>query len=322
VIRLIVLRLLRSIAIIAAIAALNFVIVHLAPGDVAEVMAGESGAASPEYVAELKQRFGLDQPMHVQFLVYLTRIAQLDLGYSFRFGTSVASLIFDRLPATLLLMIPSLILAFATGAALGVLASRKVGSWSDAAISITALVFYATPIFWISLMMIILFGVKLGWLPTGGMESVGANLTGFAKAANIAWHMVLPVLTLSLFYIAYYARLMRASMLEVFGQDFVATARAKGLSETRVAFHHVLRNALLPVVTVLGLQVANLLGGTILVETVFAWPGLGRLAYESVASRDINLLLGILLLSSVMVVATNIVVETVYRRLDPRIRAA
>ena len=154
------------------------------------------------------------------------------------------------------------------------------------------------------------------------METVGASLTGFAKAADIAWHMVLPVLTLSLFYIAYYARLMRASMLEVFGQDFVATARAKGLSETRVAFHHVLRNALLPVVTVLGLQVANLLGGTILVETVFSWPGLGRLAYESVASRDINLLLGILLLSSVMVVVTNIVVETIYRRLDPRIRAA
>jgi peptide/nickel transport system permease protein len=307
---------------VVAIAALNFVIVHMAPGDVADVMAGESGAASAEYVADLKQRFGLDQPIIVQFFVYMGRMAQLDLGYSFRFGRPVASLIFERLPATLILAIPTLILAFIMGSVLGVVASRRVGTWRDAAISIGALVFYATPLFWIGLMLIILFGVKLGWLPTGGMETVGANYTGFSHVLDVGRHMILPVVTLSLFYMAYYARLMRASMLEVFGQDFIATARAKGLSEGRVAYRHVLRNALLPVVTVLGLQVAHLLGGTVLVETVFGWPGLGRLAFDSVLSRDVNLLLGILLMSSVLVVSTNIAVEALYRWLDPRIGAA
>jgi peptide/nickel transport system permease protein len=315
-------RLWRSIAIVVAIAALNFVIVHMAPGDVADVMAGESGAASAEYVADLKQRFGLDQPLIVQLFVYMGRMAQLDLGYSFRFGRPVASLIFERLPATLILAIPTLILAFIMGSVLGVVASRRVGTWRDAAISIGALVFYATPLFWIGLMLIILFSVKLGWLPTGGMETVGANYTGFAHVLDVGRHMLLPVVTLSLFYMAYYARLMRASMLEVFGQDFIATARAKGLSEGRVAYRHVLRNALLPVVTVLGLQVAHLLGGTVLVETVFGWPGLGRLAFDSVLSRDVNLLLGILLMSSILVVSTNIAVEALYRWLDPRIGAA
>jgi peptide/nickel transport system permease protein len=315
-------RLWRSIAIVVAIAALNFVIVHMAPGDVADVIAGESGAASPEYMADLKQRFGLDQPIIVQFFVYMGRMVQLDLGYSFRFGRPVASLIFERLPATLILAIPTLILAFIMGSVLGVVASRRVGTWRDAAISIGALVFYATPLFWIGLMLIILFGVKLGWLPTGGMQTVGANYTGFAHVLDVGRHMLLPVVTLSLFYMAYYARLMRASMLEVFGQDFIATARAKGLSEGRVAYRHVLRNALLPVVTVLGLQVAHLLGGTVLVETVFGWPGLGRLAFDSVLSRDVNLLLGILLMSSILVVSTNIAVEALYRWLDPRIGAA
>ena len=312
-------RLWRSIAIVAAIAALNFIVVHLAPGDVAEVMAGESGAASPEYVAELKSRFGLDRPIVVQFFVYMSRIVQLDLGYSFRFGRPVATLIFERLPATLLLAIPTLMLAFVMGSVLGVVASRRVGSLSDAAISIGALVFYATPLFWVGLMLIILFGVKLGWLPTGGMQTVGANYTGLTYLLDVARHMLLPVVTLSLFYMAYYARLMRASMLDVFGQDFISTARAKGLSETRIAYRHVLRNALLPVVTVLGLQVAHLLGGTVLVETVFGWPGLGRLAFDSVLSRDVNLLLGILLMSSILVVSTNIAVEALYRWLDPRI---
>jgi peptide/nickel transport system permease protein len=315
-------RLLRSVVIIATIAALNFVIVHLAPGDLADVLAGESGAASPDYIADLRVRFGLDQPLWTQFVLYMTRTAQLDLGYSFRFSQSVASLIFERLPATLLLMIPTLLLSFVTGSVLGIIASRRVGRWSDVAVSITALVFYATPIFWIGVLMIVLFSVKLGWLPTDGMETIGAGYRNIAYVLDVARHMVLPVVTLSLFHMAFYTRLVRASMLETFNQDFVTTARAKGLSETRITYRHVFRNALLPVVTVLGLQVANLLGGAVLVETVFGWPGLGRLAFDSILSRDLNLLLGILLLSSVVVIATNIAVDAVYRWLDPRIGAA
>jgi len=315
-------RLLRSALIIAAIAALNFVIVHLAPGDVADVLADESGAASPDFIADLRARFGLDQPLWLQFALYMGRIAHLDLGYSFRFGRPVASLIFERLPATLALMVPTLLLAFSAGSLLGVIAARRVGRWSDAAVSVVALIFYAMPIFWIGIMMIVLFGVRLGWLPTGGMVTIGADYTGLAYLADVAHHMVLPVVTLSLFHTAFYARLMRASMLEASGQDFVRTARAKGLSETRVVYRHVLRNALLPVVTVFGLQVANLLGGAVLVETVYGWPGLGRLAFDSVLSRDVNLLLGILLLSSIVVIAANIAVDAAYRWLDPRIDAA
>ena len=315
-------RLLRSALIIAAIAALNFVIVHLAPGDVADVLAGESGAASPDFIADLRARFGLDQPLWLQFALYMGRIAHLDLGYSFRFGQPVASLIFERLPATLALMVPTLLLAFSAGSLLGVIAARRVGRWSDAAVSVVALIFYAMPIFWIGIMMIVLFGVRLGWLPTGGMVTIGADYTGLAYLADVVQHMVLPVVTLSLFHTAFYARLMRASMLEASGQDFVRTARAKGLSETRVVYRHVLRNALLPVVTVFGLQVANLLGGAVLVETVYGWPGLGRLAFDSVLSRDVNLLLGILLLSSIVVIAANIAVDAAYRWLDPRIDAA
>lgn len=314
-------RIAHSVLIIAAIAALNFGIVHLAPGDVADVLAGESGAASPSYIADLKMRFGLDQPLWVQFVDYMSRIAHLDLGYSFRFGRPVDSLIWERLPATLALTVPTLFLAFAVGSLLGIIAARRVGKLCDAVVSVASLVFYAMPIFWIGIMMIVLFGVKLGWFPTGGMVTIGAGYTGIAYLADVAHHMVLPVATLSLFHTAFYARLMRASMLEMLGQDFVTTARAKGLSETRVVYRHVLRNALLPIVTVFGLQIANLLGGAVLVETVFGWPGLGRLAFDSVLSRDLNLLLGILLLSSILVVTANVLVDIIYRWLDPRIGA-
>lgn len=314
-------RLFRSAIIIVSIAALNFVIVHLAPGDVVDVLAGENGAASPEFIADLRTRFGLDEPLWKQFLMYMSQIAQFDLGYSFRFSRPVVSLVMERLPATLILMIPTLILAFCVGSALGVAASRRAGKWSDTAISAAALVFYAMPIFWIGVMMIVLFSVKLGWLPTGGMIRIGEDYTGVAHVLDIAHHMILPVVTLSLFHTAFYARLMRASMLQVFSEDFITTARAKGVGETRVVYKHALRNALLPVVTVLGLHIANLLGGAVLVETVFGWPGLGRLAFDSVLSRDVNLLLGILLCSSVLVIATNLLIDALYMWLDPRIGA-
>jgi peptide/nickel transport system permease protein len=315
-------RLARSLLIIFAIAALNFGIVHLAPGDVADVLAGEAGAASPEYIADLRARFGLDRPLWEQFVIYMGRIVQFDLGYSFRYSRSVVSLVMERLPATVLLMIPTLVLAFVVGAGFGVAAARRAGTWKDAALSAAALVFYAMPIFWIGVMMIVLFSIKLGLLPTGGMITIGAGYTGLAHVWDVARHMVLPVITLSLFHTAFYARLMRASMLEVFRLDFVTTARAKGISENRIVYRHVLRNALLPVVTVLGLHIANLLGGAVLVETVYGWPGLGRLAFDSILSRDVNLLLGILLMSSVLVIVTNIAVDAVYHWLDPRIGGA
>lgn len=315
-------RLLQAIPIVAGIAVFNFMLLQLAPGDAADVLAGEAGGATPEYIAELRARFGLDQPVPVQLGKYLWNVARLDLGFSFRHNMPVMDLILSRLPATLLLMGAAIVLAFSLGVLLGVTAARHVNRPLDTVISVGALLAYATPIFWIGLMMILLFSVQLGWLPSSGMRTIGADLTGLAYATDIARHLVLPATALSLFFMALYTRLMRASMLEVYSLDYVTTARAKGLSENRVAFKHVLRNALLPMVTMLGLQIGSMLGGSVLVETVFGWPGLGRLAFEAVFQRDNNLLLGILLLSSVLVVIVNVIIDLAYARLDPRIEVA
>jgi peptide/nickel transport system permease protein len=315
-------RLAQAVPIVLGIAVFNFALLHLAPGDAADVLAGEAGGATPEYVQQLRSRFGLDQPLPVQLGRYLLNVARLDLGFSFRHNMPVSELILARLPATLLLMVSAIALAFGLGVLLGVTAARQVNRLADNVISVAALLVYATPIFWLGLMMILLFSVQLGWLPSGGMLTVGADLSGPARAADVARHLVLPAVALSLFYTALYTRLMRASMLEVFNLEFVTTARAKGLPERAVAWRHVLRNALLPMVTMLGLQTGSLLGGSVLVETVFGWPGLGRLAFEAVLQRDHNLLLGILLLSSVLVVLVNVVVDLLYAVLDPRIEAA
>ncbi len=315
-------RLLKALPLLLAVVIFNFILLKLAPGDAAEVLAGESAAATPEYLAELRARFGLDQPVHMQLFSYIWKLAQLDLGYSFRHNQSVLQLILGRLPATLLLMTTGLLLAVTLGAWLGVTASQKVNSLRDNLISLFAMLAFATPVFWMGLMMIVLFSVHLGWLPSSGMETIAAGHHGLARALDIARHMVLPVTTLALFFVALYTRVMRASMLEVFNQDYVTTARAKGLTERRITYRHVLRNALLPVVTLVGVQIGTMLGGSVLVETVFSWPGLGRLAFEAVFQRDINLLLGILLLCSVVVIFANIAVDLAYTRLDPRIRAS
>lgn len=301
------------------IAVVNFLLLQLVPGDLADVIAGEAGAATPEYMAELRARFGLDQPVYVQLWRYIVQLAQLDLGYSFRHSMPVSALILDRLGPTLLLMSTALVLAIIVGVVLGVLSSRKVNGLLDSTVAVLALVAFATPLFWSGLMAIVLFSATLGWLPSGGFETIGSTLTGMDRMLDVARHMVMPVLALFLFFTAAYTRLMRASMLEVMGQDYITTARAKGLSEHTVVFKHALRNALLPIITMIGLQMGALIGGSVLVETVFAWPGLGRLAFEAVFQRDINVLLGILFVSSLVVLAANILVDIAYVLLDPRI---
>ena len=313
-------RLLKAIPLILAIVICNFVLLKLAPGDAAEVLAGEAAAGTAEYLAELRARFGLDQPVHMQLWHYIVKLATLDLGFSFRHNQTVLSLILDRLPATLLLMFSGMGLAVVVGAALGILASQRVNQLRDNIISVFAILSFSVPVFWLGLMLIVVFSVTLGWFPAGGMETMASGKRGVVRMLDILQHMVMPVTTLGLFYVALYTRVMRASMLEVFNQDFVTTARAKGLSESRITLRHVFRNALLPMVTLIGVQFGTLLGGSVLVETVFSWPGLGRLAFEAVFQRDINLLLGILLMCSVLVVLSNILVDVMYSQLDPRIR--
>jgi peptide/nickel transport system permease protein len=312
-------RLFQAIPIIFAIVVLNFFLLQLAEGDAVDVLAGEAGSATPEYMAELREKFGLDQPLIVQLGVYLKNVVSLDLGYSFRHDMPVSQLVFERFIPTLLLMTSTIMLAVGFGIVLGLVAASGLNTWRDSVISIFALITYATPLFWVGLMLIVVFSLKLGWFPTSGMENFAMFYEGWYRVVDIAHHLVLPTITLSLFYLALYTRLMRASMLEQSGQDYVTTARAKGLTERRIVFVHVLRNAILPVITMAGVQVGALIGGSVIVESVFAWPGLGMLAFEALFARDLNLLLGIFLLSAVLVVAINLIVDIIYSTLDPRI---
>jgi peptide/nickel transport system permease protein len=312
-------RMLQAVPVILAIIILCFLLLKLAPGDAAEVLAGEAGSASPEYMAQLRQRFGLDRPVYLQLLAYVKNVITLNLGFSFRHNMSVLELILGRLWPTLLLMGTTFSLAIGFGILLGLLAAMRVNTWRDVVISILSLISYATPLFWIGLMLILVFSIRLGWFPTSGMQNIAAFYEGWRRVADIAQHLVLPAVTLALFYLAVYTRLMRASMLEQAGMDYVTTARAKGLTEKEITFRHILRNAILPVVTMAGVQVGGLLGGSVIVESVFGWPGLGLLAFESLFARDLNLLLGIFIFSAGLVVMINILVDVIYTFLDPRI---
>ncbi|MET0743169.1 MAG: ABC transporter permease [Microvirga sp.] len=296
-----------------------FLLLQLAPGDTVDALVAQIGGGDPTMIEEMRRFYGLDVSVAVQLGRYVWRLVQLDLGFSAIYGKPVATVILERLPATLLLMGSALSFAFAAGMVLGVIAARRANGWPDTLVSTLGLIFYATPPFWFGLMGIVVFAVRLGWLPAGGLEEIGTGATGLARVIDIAWHLVLPTFTLALIFLATYLRIMRASMLEVLTLDFVRTARAKGLSPGRVVSRHVLRNALLPMVTLIGLQAGTMLGGSVVVESVFALPGLGRLAYEAVVQRDLNTLLGIVFVSALLVIAVNFVVDLLYARLDPRI---
>ncbi|MGX9430088.1 MULTISPECIES: ABC transporter permease [Bradyrhizobium] len=315
-------RIMKAIVVLLAIVVLNFFLIRLAPGDPAVVMAGEAGASDQLFVAQLREKFGLDQPLPVQLYRYVKGIATLDLGFSFRQQAPVSQLILERLPATLLLTGTAFAISLLSGVLFGTLAARRAGSWADTAITIMALIFYATPLFWVALMAILLFSVAMDWLPSFGYETVGANYTGFAHVLDVGAHLILPAMTIGLFFMATYTRMTRASMLEVKRLDFVKTARAKGLRDAVIQRRHVLRNALLPVVTLAGLQAGTLVGGAVLTETVFAWPGIGRLMYEALLQRDYNLLLGVFVVCSAMVLAFNLITDLIYRSVDPRIEVA
>lgn len=309
----------QAVPTVLGIVILNFLLLKLLPGDAADVIAGESGSATVETMTALRAKFGLDQTIVHQLGSYLWHLAHFSLGNSPRFDMPVMQLILSRLPNTLLLMGVALCIAIVVGVVLGTLMAHWAGKWPDRMLSVLALVFYSTPGFWIGLLAIVLFSVHLGWLPSGGNVTVGANLHGLAWLADTARHVLLPALTLSTFFIAVYARLTRAAMLDVQRQDFVRTAQAKGLHPWKVTVRHVLRNALLPLTTMVGMHFGTLLGGAAVTETVFSWPGLGRLALDAVLARDFSVLLGVLLLSSLMVIVANMVVDLLQAWLDPRI---
>jgi peptide/nickel transport system permease protein len=296
-----------------------FLLLQFAPGDTVDAMMAQMGGGDATTARELRKFYGLDLSVAAQLGHYLWRLVRLDLGFSSIYGKPVITVIGERLPVTIMLMASSLSFAFFGGLVLGVIAARNFNKWADNVISTVGLLFYAMPSFWLGLMSIVVFSIYLQWLPSGGVEDITVARTGLARTLDIARHLVLPTLTLSLIYLAIYLRIMRASMLEVLNLDFIRTARSKGLDENIIVRRHVLRNAMLPMVTLIGLQAGTMLGGSVVIESVFSLPGLGRLAYESVIQRDLNTLLGIVFVSALLVIVVNFLVDLLYARLDPRI---
>jgi peptide/nickel transport system permease protein len=295
VLRLALRRLAASLPTLLLILAGMFLLLQLAPGDTVDALMAQMGGGDAALAEELRRFYGLDVGIAAQLGRYILRLLTLDLGFSAIYGKPVATVILERLPPTILLMISALSFAFFFGLVLGVVAARRVNRWPDTLISTLGLVFYATPSFWFGLMAIVLFSVYLQWLPAGGFGDITQSYTGIAAVLDIGQHLVLPTLTLGLIFLAIYLRIMRASMLEVLSLDFVRTARAKGLNETRIVVRHVLRNAMLPMVTLIGLQAGTMLGGSVL--------------------------LGIVFVSALLVISINFVVDILYARLDPRISA-
>jgi peptide/nickel transport system permease protein len=308
-----------SLLLVYLTVSMTFVLIELAPGDMVDVMAGEAGTADPGYIEQLRSAYGLDQPLLLRYEHYLQHVAKLDLGFSFRTNQPVVDLILQRLGPSALLMAAATGLALLGAIPLALLSARFAGGLVDRAVSMTTLIGYATPSFLIGLTLILVFSVELRWLPSGGKETLFSGFTGWSRLVDSVRHLILPAVTLGVFQFAVYTRVLRASLINVLHQDFVRTARAKGLSELRTFGVHALGNALLPLVTMVGVQTGALLGGSVVVESIFAWPGLGRLAYEAIAQRDTNLLNAIVMVSTFVVATVNFLVDILYFWLDPRI---
>ncbi len=314
-------RLLGAAALVAAVLVLNFVLLRLAPGDAALAIAGGTGGATEEILSQIRRAHGLDEPLHRQLLVYLGRTLSGDLGHSLYLDAPVAELVLARLWPTVLLVATAMAAALALGTVMGVLAARRPGGAVDRLVAALALAGWSAPAFWTGILMLLAFAAAVPLFPLGGMQDLRFQGTGLARALDAAHHLVLPALTLAIASLAPYSRVARASMLDALGADYIRTARAKGLGERAVLWRHALRNALVPVVTLAGYQAGTMLSGAVLVETVFDWPGLGRLAFESILRRDHPTLLGILVFAAAMAVAANLLTDLACRIVDPRIEA-
>jgi len=283
-------------------------------------MVGQAGGVDPHYVEMMRTRFGLDKPLYEQLIIYLVRTLQGDLGYSFYYQRPVLNLILERIPTTLLLMLTQFIIASVLGVVLGVEASRKPYSKLDNATTTVALLGYSLPVFWVGQLLVLVFSIWLGFFPVQGMLSIQEDYRGVDYVVDILRHLTLPAVAMGLYNIALVFRLSKTSMLEVLWQDYITTARAKGIREKRVIYRHALRNALVPVVTVLGMNLGFILTGAVMTETVFAWPGLGRMMFDAIYARDYPVLMGMLIMVSVMVVVANLLTDLAYGYLDPRVR--
>jgi len=316
-------RLLMMIPLIFGITLITFAVVHLAPGGPVEVETEMQIKASAQARENLKKLYGLDKPLHVQYVDWLKRFATLDFGKSFVDGREVIKKIAERIPVTLTINILSLLLILATAIPIGILSATKRYSLFDKLSTIFVFVGFSTPAFWLALLLMILFGVNLGILPISGIQSIDVSEMGrMDRLLDWAKHLVLPVGISAFGGIAGLSRYSRSSMLEVIRQDYIRTARAKGLDESDVILKHAFRNALMPVVTILGLSVPGLIGGGVIFETIFAIPGMGQLFYSSAMSRDYPTIMGILVIGAVLTLIGNLLADISYALVDPRIRRA
>lgn len=313
-------RLFYALMLLLAVLVLNFTLIHLAPGDVADTIAQSMGGADAEILAQIRADYGLDQPFIVQLLSYMGRVVRLDLGYSYFYQMPVTDLIMQRLPATLLLVFTAQILALLLGVVMGVVSARRPHGALSHFVTFFALFGYSAPVFWTGILLLIAFSLKIQWFPVAGMRDVTLVGGFWAQFWDVARHLVLPALTLSSIFLALYSRLSRATMMETLGSDYVRTAKAKGLSDRSVVYKHALKNALSPVITLAGLQFSAVVSGAVLVETVFSWPGLGTLAFQSIIARDTPTILGILFFSALMVIVGNLLTDLALRAVDPRLR--
>jgi peptide/nickel transport system permease protein len=305
-------RLLATIPVLAIVAVFVFLLLRLTPGDPAAVIAGENANAAQ--IADIRARLGLDRPLATQFVVWLGRLLQGDLGESFFYKKTVAELILERLEPTLMLSLCTIVLAVAIAIPLGVLAAYRQGSWVDRATMAFAVLGFSVPVFVVGYLLIQIFALELGWLPVQGYGRLAQGLSGFLE------RILLPSLTLSVIYVALIARITRASVIEVLGEDYIRTARAKGLSDAKVLRRHALRNAAVPIVTVIGIGIALLIGGAIVTESVYNIPGLGRLVVDAVLARDFPIIQAVILVFSVAYVLINLLIDLAYTLFDPRIR--
>lgn len=308
-------RLLLAIPLILAVVVVNFILIKAAPGDPVTVLIGDY-PATPEYIESIRAQYGLDKPLWEQLFIYLGQILQGNLGQSLAQHQSVAGLLLERLPATIKLTATALAIATIAGIVLGTIGARHRGTAIDSTTQGITLLGYSIPEFWLGQVLIVIFAVTLGWLPIGGSQPTRGSNFGFF---DLLPFIILPALALSFRYTALIGRMTRASMLEVNTSDFITAARSRGLSESQVLVRHTLRNASPPVITVIGYNMGYILAGSVMIETVFSWPGIGRLLYESITKRDYPVMTGILLMISVSVVLANLLTDIVHAMIDPRV---
>ena len=305
-------RLIATIPVMGVVALFVFLLLHLSPGDPATVIAGDY--ASPADIARIRAQLGLDQPLYIQFTNWLAQLSRGDLGISIFSNLPVSQLIHQRVEPTLSLALLTLFIAISVAVPLGILAAWKAGTWVDRTVMAFSVLGFSTPVFVLGYALIYIFSLKLGLFPVQGFTSISDGLLPFLH------RLILPSITLSVIFIALFARITRASILEILNEDYIRTARAKGLKDTSILFRHALPNAAVPIVTVIGIGFALLIGGVVVTESVYNIPGLGRLTVDAVLRRDYPVIQGIILVFSALYVFINLIIDILYVALDPRIR--